>query len=255
MTTSAAPESPTRSLTSTDRSNSPNLCLPVEDDTDDEDTDVKDFQSVLELAKACGAFTNIGLRWHYRSRHEDLIAFSNYKFYEGKLVTYPSSHSDGDDVGVAFYNAQGMYRRGGGADNPGEARKVAERVIEHFTNRPDLTLGVVTFSVAQADAVRPTGGHHPHVATQAAAGDLPAARAGTRLRHRDASPSTRRLPTSRSSTLSGDFAGSAIAASGRWKVCSSMNWPLIAACEVWSEKQIQALPGGKATSSCGEFAW
>ena len=92
-----------------------------EDDSDDEDTDVKDFQSVLELAKACGAFTNLGLRWHYRSRHEDLIAFSNYKFYEGKLVTYPSSHSDGDDVGVEFFNAHGTYRRGGGADNPGEA--------------------------------------------------------------------------------------------------------------------------------------
>lgn len=124
-----------------------------EDDADDEDTDVKDFQSVLELAKACGAFTNLGLRWHYRSRHEDLIAFSNYKFYDGKLVTYPSSHSEGDDVGVEFYNANGTYRRGGGADNPGEARKVAERVIEHFTNRPGLTLGVVTFSVAQAGAV------------------------------------------------------------------------------------------------------
>jgi hypothetical protein len=124
-----------------------------EDDAEDEDTDVKDFQSVLELAKACGAFTNLGLRWHYRSRHEDLIAYSNYKFYDGKLITYPSSHSDGDDVGVGFYNAHGMYRRGGGSDNPGEARKVAERVIEHFTNRPHLTLGVVTFSVAQADAV------------------------------------------------------------------------------------------------------
>jgi hypothetical protein len=124
-----------------------------EDDSDEEDTDVKDFQSVLELAKACGAFTNLGLRWHYRSRHEDLIAFSNYKFYEGKLVTYPSSNSDGDDVGVAFYNANGTYRRGGGADNPGEAQTVAGRVIEHFTNRPDLTLGVVTFSVAQAAAV------------------------------------------------------------------------------------------------------
>ena len=124
-----------------------------DEDDEDEDTDVKDFQSVLELAKACGAFTNLGLRWHYRSRHEDLIAFSNYKFYEGKLVTYPSSHSDGDDVGVAFYNAHGTYRRGGGSDNPGEARKVAERVIEHFTNRADLTLGVVTFSVAQAAAV------------------------------------------------------------------------------------------------------
>lgn len=124
------------------------------DEDDEEETDVKDFQSVLELAKASGAFNNLGLRWHYRSRHEDLIAFSNYKFYEGKLVTFPSAHAEGDDVGVEFFHAHGMYRRGGGAFNPVEAAKVAERVIEHFTNRPDLTLGVVTFSVAQADAVR-----------------------------------------------------------------------------------------------------
>jgi hypothetical protein len=123
------------------------------DDDDEEETDIKDFQSVLELAKAAGAFNNLGLRWHYRSRHEDLIAFSNYKFYEGKLVTFPSAHAEGDDVGVEFFHAHGMYRRGGGAFNPIEATKVAERVIEHYTNRPDLTLGVVTFSVAQAKAV------------------------------------------------------------------------------------------------------
>jgi hypothetical protein len=124
------------------------------DDDDEEETDVKDFQSILELAKASGAFNNLGLRWHYRSRHEDLIAFSNYKFYEGKLVTFPSAHAEGDDVGVEFFHAHGIYRRGGGAFNPVEAAKVAERVIEHFTKRPDLTLGVVTFSVAQADAVQ-----------------------------------------------------------------------------------------------------
>ena len=62
-------------------------------DEEDEDTDVEDFQSILELAKASGAFRNLGLRWHYRSRHEDLIAFSNHRFYEGKLVTYPGAHS------------------------------------------------------------------------------------------------------------------------------------------------------------------
>lgn len=124
------------------------------DDDDEEETDVKDFQSILELAKASGAFNNLGLRWHYRSRHEDLIAFSNYKFYEGKLVTFPSAHAEGDDVGVEFFHAHGTYRRGGGAFNPIEAAKVAERVIEHYTNRPDLTLGVVTFSVAQSDAVQ-----------------------------------------------------------------------------------------------------
>ena len=124
------------------------------DDDAEAESDVQDFQSILELSKAAGAFKNLGLRWHYRSRHEDLIAFSNYKFYEGKLVTYPSARSEDDDVGVAFYNAGGTYKRGGGAINSIEAHKVAERVIAHYTNRPDLSLGVVTFSVAQAEAVQ-----------------------------------------------------------------------------------------------------
>jgi hypothetical protein len=122
-------------------------------DDDDDDTDAADFQSVLELAKGSGAFNDLRLNWHYRSRHEGLIAFSNYKFYDGKLVTYPSSNSEGPDVGVEFFHTNGVYRRGGGADNPLEAVEVAERVIEHFTTRPGLTLGVVTFSVAQADAI------------------------------------------------------------------------------------------------------
>lgn len=123
------------------------------DEDDESETDIADFQSVLELAKGCGAFNNLRLKWHYRSRHENLIAFSNQKFYEGKLVTYPSAKSEGPAVGVEFFHAHGVYRRGGGADNPAEAAKVAERVIDHFTNRPTLTLGVVTFSVAQADAI------------------------------------------------------------------------------------------------------
>ncbi|WP_281433772.1 DUF3320 domain-containing protein [Kocuria flava] len=125
----------------------------VGDDEGDGETDVSDFQSVLELAKGCGAFNNLGLKWHYRSRHEDLIAFSNQKFYDSNLVTYPSAQTDGSEVGVEFFHAEGVYRRGGGADNPLEAAMVADRVIDHFTNRPHLTLGVVTFSTAQAEAI------------------------------------------------------------------------------------------------------
>lgn len=123
-------------------------------DDEEDDSDIKDFQSVLELAKASGAFNNLGLKWHYRSRHEALIAFSNYKFYEGGLITFPSALQDGADIGVELIRVNGTYRRGGGAYNPVEAAKVAERVIEHFSTRPDLSLGVVTFSVAQADAVQ-----------------------------------------------------------------------------------------------------
>ncbi len=123
------------------------------DDDEDIDADVSDFQSILELAKSSGAFRNLGLRWHYRSQHEALIAFSNYRFYEGDLVTYPSAQQDGGNVGVEFFHANGTYRRGGGADNPREAQVVAERVIHHYRTRPGASLGVVTFSVAQADAV------------------------------------------------------------------------------------------------------
>jgi len=123
------------------------------EDVDELESDVKDFTSILELAKSSGAFRNLGLRWHYRSRHEALIAFSNYRFYEGHLTTYPSAQEEGEDVGVEFFPVDGTYRRGGGADNPKEAKAVAQRVIQHYRNRPDLSLGVVTFSVAQADAV------------------------------------------------------------------------------------------------------
>lgn len=123
-------------------------------DDESEDTDVSDFQSVLELAKASGAFRNLGLNWHYRSRHEDLIAFSNHKFYEGKLITFPGARSEGEDVGVQLVHVDGVYRRGTGRDNPLEAEKVVDRVVHHFDTRPDTSLGVVTFSLTQADAIQ-----------------------------------------------------------------------------------------------------
>ena len=47
----------------------------------------------------------------------------------------------------------GTYRRGSSRDNPEEAAAVAERVIHHYDTRPGLSLGVVTFSEAQADAI------------------------------------------------------------------------------------------------------
>ncbi|WP_319462731.1 DUF3320 domain-containing protein [Micromonospora sp. RTP1Z1] len=126
----------------------------ADDSGDDAATDVNDFQSILELSKACGAFRNLALQWHYRSRHEALIAFSNYAFYEGKLVTYPGARSGGPDVGVEMLHVPGVYRRGTSRDNLVEAAKVVERVVHHYSTRPDLTLGVVTFSVAQADAIQ-----------------------------------------------------------------------------------------------------
>ncbi|MCW2135581.1 DUF4011 domain-containing protein [Actinoplanes cyaneus] len=117
------------------------------------DTEVLDYQSVLELAKACGAFAGMGLTWHYRSRHQALVAFANDAFYQGRLSTFPAPGSGGPDTGVELFPVAGVYRRATSRDNPVEAERVAERIVHHFTTRPDRTLGVVTFSVAQAEAI------------------------------------------------------------------------------------------------------
>ena len=115
--------------------------------------DTADPESVLDLAKGSGAYRSLALRWHYRSRHEALIAFSNAAFYEGRLVTFPSRNSDGPNVGVELFWDEGTYRRGTSRDNPDEAMRVAERVIHHYDTRPGLSLGVVAFSEAQATAI------------------------------------------------------------------------------------------------------
>ena len=124
-----------------------------EDEWSEDSDDAADFDSILDLAKGSGAYRSLTLRWHYRSLHEALIAFSNAAFYEGQLVTFPSRHSDGPDVGVELFHVDGTYRRGTSRDNPVEAAKVAERVLHHYDTRPGLSLGVVTFSEAQAEAI------------------------------------------------------------------------------------------------------
>ena len=124
-----------------------------EDEEEEEDV-AQDYESILDLMKASGAFKSLTLRWHYRSRHEHLIAFSNTSFYGGKLVTFPGAIDESPDFGVKFFKVDGTYRRGTSRDNPKEARAVVERVFTHFDERPDKTLGVVAFSGAQEEAIR-----------------------------------------------------------------------------------------------------
>lgn len=89
----------------------------------DEADDAKDFESILDLAKSSGAYRSLTLRWHYRSRHESLIAFSNTSFYDGRLITFPGAEHEGPDVGVELIPVDGIYRRGSSRDNPVEAQK------------------------------------------------------------------------------------------------------------------------------------
>lgn len=123
------------------------------DEEVDEDEDLDTFDSVLDLCKGAGALPALPLTWHYRSRHEDLITFSNYRFYDGRLNTFPGARFDAPDLGVVSYSARGVYRRGGARDNPIEAQMVVDRIVEHHREHPTLTMGVVALSGTQADAI------------------------------------------------------------------------------------------------------
>lgn len=123
-----------------------------DDEYDEEQID--EFESVLDLCKATGALAALPLQWHYRSQHESLITYSNYKFYGGDLHTFPGATQEATDVGIELFKVDGVYRRGGARDNPIEAIKVVERIRYHRLNHPELTLGVVTFSGAQEDAIQ-----------------------------------------------------------------------------------------------------
>src|SRR5262249_27597446 len=118
-------------------------------------------ESVLDIAKGSGAFGDLALRWHYRSRHEALIAFSNAAFYDGRLLPLPGggpTAGTGPEAGIEAFHAEGTYRSLTAQDNPGEAARVAERVILHYTTRPDLTPAVVTFIEASAEPIVPAPG-------------------------------------------------------------------------------------------------
>ncbi|HKU99502.1 MAG TPA: DUF3320 domain-containing protein [Vineibacter sp.] len=127
----------------------------LESNTVDDDgaSSTADVESVLGLCAAKGLPSTM-LRWHYRSRHQSLIAVSNKQFYDSRLFIVPSPHTQAVGRGLVFHHLpQGIYDRGGARDNKIEAKAVAEAVIAHARATPDKSLGVGTFSIAQRRAV------------------------------------------------------------------------------------------------------
>ena len=131
--------------------------LTGEEDPEESDDGItiqaKDAESILELCLAKGVPHRM-LSWHYRSKHQSLIAVSNREFYENKLFIVPSPYDAVAGMGLKFNLMKDTaYDRGGTRTNPKEAKAIAEAVIHHARTSPEHTLGVATFSVAQRQAV------------------------------------------------------------------------------------------------------
>lgn len=124
-----------------------------EDDVENSGAEQERTESILkELASA--DIPSYALKWHYRSQHESLIAFSNSEFYGDQLITFPGPSAEHRD-GVRFlYVADGIYDRSGSRTNRREAERVVDLLIELAQRDPNVSIGVVALSGAQQTAIR-----------------------------------------------------------------------------------------------------
>jgi very-short-patch-repair endonuclease len=121
--------------------------LTLEDEDEDEDKAVGLQQTESILDATIPLFRSRRLRWHYRSRHESLIAFSNHNFYDSNLVIFPSPHQDDDQLGIRHHHInKGRFVNG---HNIEEAKLIAEAAAEQMIDRPSQSLGIIAMNAKQ----------------------------------------------------------------------------------------------------------
>ena len=119
---------------------------------DEENLENEDLESILDDCLALG-MPERHLLWHYRSKHESLIAFSNSMYYDNRLCTFPSP--DALESKVRLVQVEGTYDRGFTKRNRKEGEALVREVIRRLSD-PVLSrssLGIVTFSSAQQNDI------------------------------------------------------------------------------------------------------
>lgn len=113
------------------------------EDEDEEDN----AESILEMAAI--TFEDIRrLRWHYRSRHDSLIHYSNHEFYDDQLVVFPSPVNTNQAVGISYHYVGGFYHDG---LNEPEAERVVKLVVDLMGKYPKKSIGVATMNSKQRE--------------------------------------------------------------------------------------------------------
>lgn len=123
-------------------------------DEDDADFD-GGMESILDECLSTGV-PALSLRWHYRSKHEKLIAFANHRYYDGKLITFPSACTE--DTSITLHTVGGVYERGSSRTNPIEARALVDHVVNllrspEFRAKEHRSVGIVTFNMQQQQLI------------------------------------------------------------------------------------------------------
>jgi len=123
-----------------------------DDDLTEEQTKVRDMfaaESLLSLTR--NRCPHAGLKWHYRCREEELIAFSNHAMYEGDLLTIPSTSGPHGEPALRWVPVDdGAYDSG---VNHVEAARVVDLLAELLARPKPPSVGVVTFNLKQRQAI------------------------------------------------------------------------------------------------------
>lgn len=126
------------------------------DEYDDGEPFVRDMQSILDEVATAGVPIR-RLDWHYRSRDEALIAFSNHHYYDDRLVTFPAPATGSE--ALLLHKIDGIYTRGGSRTNENEAKAIVamiEKRLSQWLEWPEeerLTLGAITFNIQQQELI------------------------------------------------------------------------------------------------------
>jgi superfamily I DNA and/or RNA helicase len=123
-----------------------------DDEEDNDDLAYDDLESFLDDCIALH-LPRIRLNCHYRSNHESLIAFSNNRFYDNSLLTFPSPTNQVSKVSFRYIG--GRYEKGKGI-NRDEADAIVQEVLRRLKD-PVLStksIGIITFNEKQQDLVQ-----------------------------------------------------------------------------------------------------
>ena len=116
----------------------------------EEDEEEVDAESILDLAQHRVGNT-VSLKWHYRSRHPDLIRFSNTKFYDDRLEVFPTPGGSKSKLGVRGVKVDGIYK---GQINQIEIQEVIVQARELMERYPDESIGIVAINRPQMERIR-----------------------------------------------------------------------------------------------------
>lgn len=116
-------------------------------ETDDTE---EDMESILDECLAAGLY-NHSLSWHYRSRHESLITFSNHRYYDSNLITFPASETK--QSAVKWCKVAGIYSKGKGRHNQAEAEAIVAETVKRLKDKTFIasgkSIGIITLNTEQ----------------------------------------------------------------------------------------------------------